>query len=35
MDGDAVAERGGEQVQLLVVVVGICRRDGVDNEGES
>ena len=30
MDGDdAVVGRGGEQVQLLVVVVGICRRGGV------
>ena len=29
MDGDAVVRRGGEQVQLLVVVVGICRRGGV------
>ena len=29
MDGDAVVGRGGEPVQLLVVVVGFCRRDGV------
>ena len=29
MDGDAVVGRGGEQGQLLIVVVDICRRDGV------
>ena len=29
MDGDAVVGRGGEQVQLLGIVVGICRRGGV------
>ena len=29
MGGDAVVVRGGEQVQLLVVVVGILRRNGV------
>ena len=29
MDGEAVVGRGGGRVQLLVVVVGICRRGGV------
>ena len=29
MGGDAVVGPGGEQVQLLVIVVGICRRGGV------
>ena len=33
MDGDAVVGRCGEQVQLLVVVVGICRRGGVGIRG--
>ena len=30
MAGDAVVGCGGELVQLLVVVVGVCRRGGVE-----